>query len=183
MNRMFKKGAGIFLLVSFLSLHINCASIISGSDQEVRIMSEPAGAKVRINGILRGKTPAVIDLERKRRHDIQIEHEGFETSIQSTRRGFNWWFVGNVIFGGLIGMIMDFANGSVYKIKPDEIHATLDPIKDYVTPKSDEAVPARILSTPMDQELNQLAALGDLRDKGVLTQQEFDGKKKQILSN
>lgn len=33
----------------------------------------------------------------------------------------------------------------------------------------------------VDEQLVQLSKLGQLRDQGILTQQEFDAKKKQIL--
>ncbi|MBU4440724.1 MAG: SHOCT domain-containing protein [Acetobacterium sp.] len=33
----------------------------------------------------------------------------------------------------------------------------------------------------VDEQLEQLAKLGQLRDQGILTQQEFDAKKRQIL--
>lgn len=37
------------------------------------------------------------------------------------------------------------------------------------------------VSSEFDQQMEQLAKLGQLRDQGILTQEEFDAKKKQIL--
>lgn len=31
------------------------------------------------------------------------------------------WLFGNLLFGGIIGIIIDFANGSAYKLTPAEV--------------------------------------------------------------
>jgi len=42
-------------------------------------------------------------------------------------RGFNGWFLLNVVFlWGPIGMVIDFATGAVYSLSPDEIKASLN---------------------------------------------------------
>ena len=38
-----------------------------------------------------------------------------------------------------------------------------------------------VASAPADDTVNQLEQLAQLKDRGVLTQEEFDAKKKQIL--
>ena len=35
------------------------------------------------------------------------------------------WFLGNIIFGGLIGIAIDAGNGSMYKLNPDQIVAQM----------------------------------------------------------
>ena len=35
------------------------------------------------------------------------------------------WFLGNLIFGGIIGIIIDASNGAMYKLNPDQIIAQL----------------------------------------------------------
>ena len=41
------------------------------------------------------------------------------------KREMDSWVVGNIIFGGLIGLIVDAANGSMYKLTPDQVIASL----------------------------------------------------------
>lgn len=45
-----------------------------------------------------------------------------------------------------------------------------------------EQMPAQGAPGVTDDQLDQLEKLGGLKDKGILTQQEFDAKKKQILA-
>lgn len=76
------------------------------------IRSNPPGAQVFIDGMTVGSTPFLANLRRKIRHEIKILREGYLEEARVTRRGFNWWFVGNLIFGGPIGIITDLATGS-----------------------------------------------------------------------
>jgi hypothetical protein len=46
---------------------------------------------------------------------------------------------------------------------------------------SNEPVDAPAASSDTNQQLAELEKLGQLKDQGVLTQEEFDAKKKQIL--
>lgn len=45
-----------------------------------------------------------------------------------------------------------------------------------------EQMPAGSSTDATDTQIDQLGKLGDLRDKGILTQAEFEAKKQQILS-
>jgi len=44
-----------------------------------------------------------------------------------------------------------------------------------------EAAPAPAAAASSDDQFAQLEQLGKLKDQGILTQEEFDAKKKQIL--
>jgi hypothetical protein len=181
-----KKLVSLLLAGMLLFVQSGCATIVSSSDQEVRVMSDPPGAKVRVDGMLRGVTPTIFDLERKRRHQIQIEKEGYETVVRDTGKGFNWWFTGNILFGGIIGMIIDFANGSVYKVKPNEINVVLQAIEGYVPPPAKEAVltpvpvPGKI-PDEVDKAILQVEKPDELRKKGLISNEEFNVKKKELL--
>lgn len=35
------------------------------------------------------------------------------------------WFLGNLLFGGLIGIIVDAASGSMYQLTPDQVIASM----------------------------------------------------------
>lgn len=183
MKHLCYRFASLFVLVPFLLVQTACATIVSSSDQDIRVISDPEGASVKVDGMPRGRTPLILDLERKRRHDIKIEKEGYEPAIKSTSRGFNWWFVGNLIIGGLIGIIIDFSTGAVYKVKPDEISAALEPIKGVESGKVEAVNPALTVTevAAMDRTISQLEKLAELKDKGVLNQAEFEAKKQELL--
>jgi hypothetical protein len=117
------------ILVSIVLIGLmayGCATIISGSKQEMNITSSPSNAKVTINGKSVGTTPVSKDIKRKKDNvSIKIELEGYETYTTTLNRKFNAWYLGNLVFGGLIGIIVDPITGAIYKLSPEEVNANL----------------------------------------------------------
>lgn len=102
-----------------------CASIIHGTKQEVSIASSPSGAQVMVDNMTMGNTPVVADLRRKNEHHIVVRLEGYEPFELNTKKSFSGWYIGNIVFGGIIGLIVDAANGAMYNVSPDDIQAAL----------------------------------------------------------
>lgn len=125
MNHLIKKNLSIIISIFFLISHSGCATIVSGESSDLKINSNPSGADVYINDIKMGSTPMIADLERKQRHIIKLIKEGYAEETRMTRKGFNWWFLGNIIFGGIIGIIIDFATGAVYSLQPENVNVSL----------------------------------------------------------
>lgn len=113
------------LTVIFLMMQTGCATIVSGKTQDVMIRSNPPGATIKIDEIVSGTTPMVANLVRKKRHAISISKTGYQEVSHATTRGFNGWYVGNLIFGGIIGLIVDPITGAMYDVEPEEINVTL----------------------------------------------------------
>lgn len=98
-----------------------CATIVGGTRQTFTFDTEPRGAMVTINGMSRGVTPVVADLKRReKRHEVHIELEGYEPFDMVLKRKFNAWYLGNVLFGGTIGLIIDPTTGAIFRIGPEE---------------------------------------------------------------
>lgn len=117
----------ILSLLSTVLLTYGCASIIHGSRQELAISSEPIGARVLVNGEHVGETPWIANLERKKKEQtIRIELEGYQPFELKLERKISGWYWGNLIFGGIIGLILDPINGSMYKLTPPQIEAVLN---------------------------------------------------------
>ena len=121
---------------SILSISIlSCASIIHGPSQNVDFSSQPAGAKITIDGNNYGVTPKTVPLRRKGRlkgetgdkkeYEVKLELAGYYPYELKIKREMDGWFLGNLLFGGLIGIIIDASNGSMYKLNPDQIIAQL----------------------------------------------------------
>jgi hypothetical protein len=125
MKRLLKvigEPVGVFVLC--LSL-IGCAAIIHGRMQQVPVSSSPAGATVTVNG-LQTTTPGVFTLERNRKeYTLVFEKEGYEPVQVKLERKVDGWIFGNIIYGGLIGLAIDFGTGSAYRLSPSAVNAVL----------------------------------------------------------
>lgn len=122
-------------LVSLLALTLltGCASIVSESKYAVNIVTYPAGAQVDIHdrsgaAIYTGTTPALVNLESgdgyfgRSDYTIDLKKEGFAPAQTNLRASMNGWYWGNIIFGGLIGMlIVDPLTGAMYKLPTQSI--------------------------------------------------------------
>jgi hypothetical protein len=114
------------ILVLAISLSLsNCATIIHGSKQDVGFSSNPTGASVTINGESFGKTPTVVKLQRKDTHAVKITLDGYLPYEVLLTRKVDGWIAGNIIFGGIIGLIVDAADGAMYKLSPEQLTAEL----------------------------------------------------------
>ena len=102
-----------------------CATIMQSASQEISVSSTPTGAKVLVDGTDMGKTPYVASLKRKDKHVIRIELDGYQPFEMPLGRGTSGWVWGNIVFGGLPGLAVDAITGGMYKLKPEQVQATL----------------------------------------------------------
>nr|WP_319570949.1 PEGA domain-containing protein [uncultured Draconibacterium sp.] len=107
-------------------LFSSCATIISGSRQNITISSTPSSADVYINGVDVGKTPVEKNLKRNQEYNVLIQLEGYQPYETLLTKEFNAWYIGNILIGGLIGLIIDPITGAIYKLTPEDLHAHLD---------------------------------------------------------
>lgn len=114
---------------------IGCASILGGGTrQDVQISSMPAAAKVkversgamgRIEAVWAGTTPATVNLRRKHEYVVTISLEGYRPMEVALEHGTNGWVWGNLLCGGILGLIIDFSNGAAKKLVPGEVNVQL----------------------------------------------------------
>ncbi|WP_152551660.1 PEGA domain-containing protein [Polycyclovorans algicola] len=96
-----------------------CATIVTGSTQDITILSEPSGATVTRNGASYGVTPLTLNLKRKESPSFVLRRQGFEDTILHPGKGSNGWVWGNILVGGLIGLAVDMGTGSLSKFDQD----------------------------------------------------------------
>jgi hypothetical protein len=71
------------LLAVLIAVLLNgCALLEEGVSQEVVILSFPNEASVYINGAAHGITPVTVSLARKGTHEIRLEKQGYNSSVQ-----------------------------------------------------------------------------------------------------
>ena len=108
---------------------IGCATIVKGKFQKITVTSDPSQAFVTVDG-QQTKTPGVVTLDTTRSmYVLRFEKEGYEPVEVKIKRGLSGWLFGNIIFGGIIGIVIDFASNSAYKLSPEEVEAALKPLK------------------------------------------------------
>lgn len=101
-----------------------CATIITGAPDDFRVTSDPFGARIYVDDEPRGVTPSVVGLGLGR-HTVRVEMRGYKPYETTVRKGINGWFFGNILIGGVIGMIIDASTGAICVIEPSSVHAQL----------------------------------------------------------
>ena len=119
------KLAGILVIVLFLT---GCASIISKSMYPVTVSSLPTGASIVVTDedgkqIYKGVTPSTLTLEAgkayfdSREYTVTFSKAGYEEQTAVIKPGIDGWYFGNILVGGLIGMlIVDPITGAMWKV-------------------------------------------------------------------
>ena len=99
--------------------------------------TEPPGAKATLSKasgdvVSINTTPYTISLDPKagffrgQTYKIKFELSGYQSTEVMVRPEISGWYFANIIFGGLIGMvIVDPATGSMWNLSPDKIDQPL----------------------------------------------------------
>ena len=84
-------------------------------------------------------------MSRKDNHIVRIELEGYQPYEATFSRKLSGWVLGNLIFGGVIGLAVDAISGGIYCLTPDQIQAELRNNQIVYSKKSDESCIAIVL--------------------------------------
>jgi len=167
----------LFTLLLIIVFGSGCATIIHGTTQNIPVSSVPTGAKVTVDQSTAYTTPTVLDLPRKENHTLQISHEGYHTEVMQLQSVISGAVMGNLLLGGLIGWGVDAASGGQYRLVPESVHITLRPIKASIIPE--RSTPTQEPGTLEDR----LRKLNELRDKELITEEEYQESRKKLLDN
>lgn len=163
----------VLLSCVFLALSGGCATILHGSSQELTVTSIPPGARFTVDGEGSHTTPATIKLERKRDHSIVFELEGYQTEQVTVTHVISGAVAGNILAGGFIGWGVDAMTGAQYRLVPETINVSMRPLM------AGEIVQS-VLAMPFTTE-DRLKNLKDLLDKELITKDEYEAMRKEIL--
>lgn len=118
--------AGICIAIASTSF-TSCASIISGTTQDIVVSSNAPHATLTVNNEDAGELPSGARVARKQRNILKVSAPGYQTRIETLDKGLNPWVFGNILIGGIVGIIIDFVSGAVYKFD-DEVNIKLEPL-------------------------------------------------------
>ncbi|TMJ00345.1 MAG: hypothetical protein E6G97_19365 [Alphaproteobacteria bacterium] len=114
-----------------------CATIVHNGPRAISVASSPTGAKVsvydRSNVLVQtNTTPFVAQLNTKYRYfkgqtyRLVFELPGHANAEVRLDSSLSRWYFGNIVFGGLIGMlIVDPLTGAMYNLTPEKIEQPL----------------------------------------------------------
>lgn len=137
-TRPVKSAASAFTLVALAASLGGCASIVHNGNRNITLNTQPAGAKAIIvkadtgDAVSVQTTPFTVSLDPKRgffkgqAYKIKLELAGYQTSEVDIKPTMSGWYVGNIVFGGLIGLlIVDPATGAMWNLSPEKIEQPL----------------------------------------------------------
>ncbi len=110
----------LFVLISFVFL-ANCSSMVNEKQQKIQIAANVPNAKVYIDGEEKGRVPANIALDRRRKdYQLTIVAPGYEPYHAELKSKLCPFFYGNILLGGgPIGMIADACTGRCWEYDDD----------------------------------------------------------------
>lgn len=110
-----------------------CATIAHGGQRRMAIDTIPSGAVGTVTNANNGAlvrvdtTPFIVTMEPKRAffrgqsYNLKLEFPGHPTANIHLKSSVSGWYVGNLAFGAVIGMlIVDPATGAMWNISPDK---------------------------------------------------------------
>lgn len=113
-----------------------CASIVSSSNRPLSVTSTPSGVPFVIKNakgveLHNGTTPSIVTLKagkayfRKNNYSVVFKPVNAGETTQAVNAHLNGWYVGNLVFGGLIGfLIVDPLTGAMWRL-PSTVNTTL----------------------------------------------------------
>ncbi len=103
-----------FVLIAFL-VSSGCATLFSGTEDDITFRSEPSGAEVIIDGITVGTTPLTVEVDRPgfEDTDVTIELDGYDSRTFELDKEFNNTAILNIFIWP--GFVVDALTGALYK--------------------------------------------------------------------
>ncbi len=163
-----KKIIGPAALAGSLALG-GCASIISDSDYPVTFNASPEGVSYTVVNAKKdlvmasGMTPDTVVLPAdngffsRASYVVTFEKENYESVSMPLKAGMDGWYIGNVILGGLLGiLIIDPATGAMWSLD-DRVDVGLTPAP--VTPPVTQPIAPPVPEAEPDQQVNDLSVL------------------------
>lgn len=144
-----------------------CASIISGSTQDVVIHSTPGANYVVTNsygnqvagGTVGGDASAQMNLIRAagyfspHSYKVKLSKPGYHPATVDIDSGLNGWYFANIVFGGVVGMvIVDPLTGAMYRLVPSADDVPLTPTgEDVSSLQAEQAIIAKTRDYPISR--------------------------------
>lgn len=117
----------VLAALALCALSTSCASIVSDSKYSVTLDTVPSGHNISVTSqsgvsVYRGPTPTTLELEAGAGF-FDAEEYVVEATIgtklvrRTLHAGLDGWYIGNLVFGGLLGfLIIDPLTGAMWRL-------------------------------------------------------------------
>ena len=131
-------GVRAMLIVGVAASLPACATITRGTNQQFTVQSTPEGARVSTsNGFQCDATPCTFRMARKDGFRVTVSMDGYVSQtvdVESVYSGNGAaGMAGNVVFGGVVGGVVDASSGAMKDLRPNPLTVNL------LTPSQHEA--------------------------------------------
>ena len=117
----------VFIMIVFTAFIIpSCATILSGTSDEITFNSDPGGASIMLDGIKLGETPAIVSIKRPGfgNKEITLKLDGYDDRTFMLQKEFNTMTICNL--ASWPGWVIDILTGSVMKYSKTNYDIDLD---------------------------------------------------------
>lgn len=131
-----RAAIGLAVVAAGLGL-CGCATVVKGSTQDVAIDTTPPGASCELTreGVKLGvvdSTPGKFQVSRSSKAlTVTCNKQGFAEGTTSAEPKFNGATLGNILLGGVIGVVVDASTGANNSY-PEQISVALTPLSENV---------------------------------------------------
>lgn len=126
------KHYSIFVSVVLLLVFSSCATIFGGKKNTISVQGIPEKSQVYLDGQHIGDTPLNLRVSKYKLQEgstLEVKKEGFETLVYEVIRRPHVGYILLNVAAGSIPLIVDVANGNIYRPNTRKIHYNLSPIK------------------------------------------------------
>lgn len=131
-HKYLHKFMTLILVIGMITALSSCATILDGKKNTIKVHAgSPIAAKVYLDGEFIGETPFKIRIEKRKIQEgslIEVKKEGFETMQYEVIRFPHVGYVMLDIITGVIPLIVDVADGNIYRPNTRNIEYELIPI-------------------------------------------------------
>ncbi|HKJ03493.1 MAG TPA: hypothetical protein VJ997_13590 [Longimicrobiales bacterium] len=127
MATLVRKSTALTLALTSLLFLPGCGVIFGGSSETIALGSSPDHANVAFKRSGRTMvTPTEVSLERKGEYVLTFSREGYEPRQAEISRHLRGGILAlDILFTGLIGVVVDAATGGWYSLKPERVDVAL----------------------------------------------------------
>jgi hypothetical protein len=142
----------IFVVFMLGLTAVGCASVTRGTTDQLQILSSPQGAQAHTSMGYVCVTPCTLQANRKDEFTVTFSKPGFHSAVVAVKSQVGGagaaGFAGNILIGGVVGMVADAATGATLEHVPNPVSVTLIALKKGETPTTIKTAPQPTEPTP-----------------------------------